>query len=344
MSENTALTKQEENQPVQMTKGDVLRLITFAVDQVKEMTTFGTGGSNGAPRSLAELKIWGGIIKSAGMIPKQTGNNAENEDTLISRAIAKIVEGDSWGFNPFQSQSLFHFIPTSGTIAPDYKALSARILGSGKYTYEILEQTPLTCSIQAYRIQNGQRVALKPVETYTREDAVQAGIYSQDRADEKVLGKWPDGNPKVAKKGFPEAHPRDHLFSKCIRRVFNKHCADLFFLGSGVKTAEDYEEETVVAEMPEQLKSADPNDEPFFATPAVEETEAPPEAPEDEIDPLEELLDNVATGLENALTAKQAKDILDKFGLTFKTLATADEETLEAILFELNGIAADKGA
>ncbi len=273
---STGLQTLEENQPVQMTKGDVQRLLTFAVEQVKEMTMI-PSASGRRSRSIAELKLWAEIIRSAGMIPAQKeGGKDIPEATLVNRAIAKIVMGDQWDIDEFSSQSLFHFIPVSGTIVPDYKALLARIAGSGKYRYKLSENSDTRCAGTLFELVGEKWIERGEVE-YTIEQAKNAGLYSEERALEKVIGKWPDGNPKVAKKGAWEAHTSVMLLSKWARRVFNLYCGDLYFLGGVVRTAEDYEEEILIdaAPAPQQITEAD---EPFFTNEPEAQLEPEPEA------------------------------------------------------------------
>jgi hypothetical protein len=247
---STALAKQEEAKEVVLTLAKVDKMINFAVQRATAQLAMSFG--SGTKRTMAELKEWGGLILEGDLIPKDKNYKGTEQEkkSLVARAIAKIVAGDQFGFDPISSQSIIHYIPTSGTLCLDYKGLEALILQSPKHGFRILEHTETRCIGNA--IVNGQ--VMEPPIEYTLEDAKIAGLWSQDRADEKAMGTWPDGNPKIAKKGAWEAHPKDMLYSKFIRRVFNRYCSDLLITRIAIK--EDLEEAESI-EQPKQLPEPD---------------------------------------------------------------------------------------
>ncbi len=137
-----------------------------------------------------------------------------------------------------------------------------------------------------------------------------AGLYDEDRASGKVTGTWPDGNPKIAKKGAWEAHTKDMLLSKLVRRLFIQHFADLYFLGATMKTSEDYQEEQAV-EAPKQIEAAKAEaDEPFFTN----EPEAPAEEIESAAEPAPDASKIPAESEADAILADLMKSINAKIG------------------------------
>jgi len=300
----TALTKEEANQAVQLTKGDVERLISLGLERGRSEAMALAGGSQ--KMTIGELKQWAGIIRMAGLIPADKANQAVPDAVLEARAIAKIMAGNDWGIQPFEAQSLFHFIPTSGTIVPDYKALLMRIKISGKYDYEIVELTEEICTVRGFRKMNGKMEAMSPDISFTKAEAINAGLYSEAVAE--GTAKYPNGDAK--KKGAWEAYTKDKLLARATNRLFKRHFPDLY--SSVHQTKEDVEDamlanEVIDVEAPKQIEAPKtPADEPFTET-YVESPEyvATPE-PADRSESIRADLETAANDLIKDLTGGDA--------------------------------------
>lgn len=249
------LSESEALQPVTLTKRDVERLINLGLERGRaEATPSRIGGM-----TIGEAQAWAVVIRTAGLIPQEKpkqGQPATPIEVLEARAIAKIMAGNSWGINPFEAQSLFHFIPQSGTIVPHYKAFLMRIKLSGKYDYEIVELTDDKCTLRGFK--HGQ--PLVPDVTFTLEEAINAGLYNPKLAAGEE--KWSDGNMK--QKGAWEAYTKDKLLARATTRLFGRHFPELYSSMPVTKTVEDLEDEGILAAQPAQIAApvVDPA-EPF---------------------------------------------------------------------------------
>lgn len=250
------LSESEALQPVTLTKRDVERLINLGLERGRaEATTSRIGGM-----TIGEAQAWAVVIRTAGLIPQEKSKQGQPVtpiEVLEARAIAKIMAGNSWGINPFEAQSLFHFIPQSGTIVPHYKAFLMRIKLSGKYDYEIVELTDDKCTLRGFK--HGQ--PLVPDVTFTLDEAIKAGLYNPKLAAGEE--KWPDGN--VKQKGAWEAYTKDKLLARATTRLFGRHFPELYSSMPVTKTVEDLEDEGILAAQPAQIAASvsDPADEPF---------------------------------------------------------------------------------
>lgn len=264
------LSESEALQPVTLTKRDVERLINLGLERGRaEATPSRIGGM-----TIGEAQAWAVVIRTAGLIPQEkTKQPVTPIEVLEARAVAKIMAGNSWGINPFEAQSLFHFIPQSGTIVPHYKAFLMRIKLSGKYDYEIVELTDEKCTLRGFK--HGQ--PLVPDVTFTLEEAIRAGLYNPKLAAGEE--KWPDGNVKP--KGAWESYTKDKLLARATTRLFGRHFPELYSSMPVTKTVEDLEDEGILAAHPAQLAATvvDPADEPFSSV-ASGAAPAPAYAPE----------------------------------------------------------------
>jgi len=268
------LSESEALQPVTLTKRDVERLINLGLERGRaEATPSRIGGM-----TIGEAQAWAVVIRTAGLIPQEKtkqGQPVTPIEVLEARAVAKIMAGNSWGINPFEAQSLFHFIPQSGTIVPHYKAFLMRIKLSGKYDYELVELTDEKCTLRGFK--HGQ--PLVPDVTFTLDEAIKAGLYNPKLAAGEE--KWPDGN--VKQKGAWEAYTKDKLLARATTRLFGRHFPELYSSMPVTKTVEDLEDEGILAAQPAQIAASvsDPADEPFSSVPVpatAPEPEAEPEA------------------------------------------------------------------
>lgn len=198
MTDKSTSLEKRDNEKLTITKGQVTKLVDFAVQQTAQKLQKLGGGSGGGSRTPAELEFWGGMIKHAGLIPQ---NKSEPDAVLEARAMAKIVAGDTYGFNPIESQGLIHFLPMSGSFKLDYKARLAIIRKSKKYDYKIIELTD----------------KLATVEIVTSKGSVGSVTYTIEEAK----------TAKLTDKDVWRKFTKDMLLSKAAHRAFNRLTPDL---------------------------------------------------------------------------------------------------------------------
>ena len=149
----TAIAKKHEEAPVeneqqalQITKGDVKRIVNYAVEETRQavMKIGGQPGSNLTPEAL---QFYAAMIRSAGLIPQ---SSREDRAVLENRAMAKIIAGDYFGFDPISSQTLIHYLPVNGTLQVSAEGRAALIKSSGRYDYQIMEHDKEKCIARFY--------------------------------------------------------------------------------------------------------------------------------------------------------------------------------------------------
>lgn len=114
-----------------------------------------------------------------------------------AQAVVKIQAGQEIGIPPFASMSGIHIIQGKPTIGAGL--IASRIKGSGKYDYEVKEQTEKICSIDFYQ---GKKMIGN--STFTLEDA--------KKAQTKNIDKF----------------PRNMLFARAISNGVKWFCPDVF--------------------------------------------------------------------------------------------------------------------
>lgn len=97
-----------------------------------------------------------------------------------AQAIVKIQAGQEIGIPPFAAMTGIHLI--QGKPAIGAGLMAARVKGSGKYDYRVIEQTDKTCSIDFY--QGKQKIGNS---TFTAEDAKKAGTKNMDKFPRNML-------------------------------------------------------------------------------------------------------------------------------------------------------------
>lgn len=125
-----------------------------------------------------------------------------------AQAVVKIQAGQEIGIPPFASMSGIHIIQGKPTIGAGL--IASRIKGSGKYDYEVKEQTEKICSIDFYQ---GKKMIGN--STFTVEDAKKAGTKNLDK------------------------FPRNMLFARAISNGVKWHCPDVF--AGPVYTPEEFD-------------------------------------------------------------------------------------------------------
>lgn len=132
-----------------------------------------------------------------------------------AQAIVKIQAGQEIGIPPFASMSGIHIIKGKPTIGAGL--IAARIKGSGKYDYKVIQQDEKACVIDFY--QGKDKIGNS---TFTIEDAKKAGTQNIDK------------------------FPRNMLFARAISNGVKWYCPDVF--AGPVYTPEEMNEIPVVTE------------------------------------------------------------------------------------------------
>ena len=91
-----------------------------------------------------------------------------------AKAAVKIMLGRELGLSPAQAIN-GTYLTKQGTLALSARTLAALIKASGKYDYRVLEKSPTICRVQI--LQQGRPIG---TETYTIEEAQQAGLTGRD--------------------------------------------------------------------------------------------------------------------------------------------------------------------
>jgi hypothetical protein len=86
--------------------------------------------------SLNQINFIGQTMAKSGMFPDVTDG---------AKALVKILAGKEIGVTPFQSMTNIHVIQGRPRWAPTLMA--AKVKGSGKYDYRVMDLTNETCSI-----------------------------------------------------------------------------------------------------------------------------------------------------------------------------------------------------
>lgn len=113
------------------------------------------------------------------------------------QALVKIMAGQEIGIPPFAAMTGIHIIAGKPTIGAGL--IAARIKGSGKYDYRVIEQTDKACSIDFY--QGKEKIGNS---TFTKEQAVKAGTKNIDK------------------------FPANMLFARAISNGVKWYCPDVF--------------------------------------------------------------------------------------------------------------------
>ncbi len=117
-------------------------------------------------------------IMSIGKAFAESGMFADTKSA--AQAIVKIQAGQEIGIPPFAAMTGIHII--QGKPAIGAGLMAARVKGSGKYDYEVKEQTEKVCSIDFYQ---GKKMIGN--STFTAEDAKKAGTKNMDKFPKNML-------------------------------------------------------------------------------------------------------------------------------------------------------------
>jgi hypothetical protein len=149
--------------------------------------------------SLNQINFIGQTMAKSGMFPDVTDG---------AKALVKILAGKEIGVTPFQSMTNIHVIQGKATMGANLMA--AKVKGSGKYDYRVMDLTSDTCSIlfkQRDSLAEGGWADLGKF-TYSLEDAKRAGLV-------KTGSSW-------------EKYPSNMLFARAISSGVRIYCPDVF--------------------------------------------------------------------------------------------------------------------
>lgn len=97
-----------------------------------------------------------------------------------AQAVVKITAGAEMGIPPFASMSGIHIIQGKPTIGANLMA--ARVKGSGKYNFKVVEHTDKVCTIDFY--EGPEKIG---TSTFTDADAKKAGTKNLDKFPRNML-------------------------------------------------------------------------------------------------------------------------------------------------------------
>ena len=117
-------------------------------------------------------------IMSIGKAFAESGMFADTKSA--AQAIVKIQAGQEIGIPPFAAMTGIHII--HGKPAIGAGLMAARVKGSGKYDYEVKQQTEKICSIDFFQ---GKKMIGN--STFTAEDAKKAGTKNMDKYPKNML-------------------------------------------------------------------------------------------------------------------------------------------------------------
>lgn len=120
----------------------------------------------------------------------------------VEQAATKLIIGRGYGISDYDSVTGLYI--RQGKLNMHANLMAAAIKASGKYDYEVEEQTDQHCSVQFFRVEPGVREPIGK-HTFTIEQANRAKLTSNFT--------W---------KQYPEAM----LFARCISAGYRAHCPD----------------------------------------------------------------------------------------------------------------------
>jgi hypothetical protein len=137
----------------------------------------------------------------------------------------KVLAGLEMGFKAFQSMTGIHIIKGKPTVGAGLMA--AKIRGSGKYDYEVLEQSDSICRIAIFEaifkqdVVDLKRQLIRGVVDKARYDAaievIALGVSVFTKEDAQKAGTQNMGK-----------FPKNMLFARCVSNAVKFHCPDVF--------------------------------------------------------------------------------------------------------------------
>lgn len=126
---------------------------------------------NGLPANLTEAINMGKVFFDSGLF---------TDLKSAAQAVVKIQAGAELGIPAFSSLSGVHIIQGKPTIGAGL--IAARVKGSGKYDYRVIQQDDKACSIDFY--QGKEKIGNS---TFTLEDAKKAATKNMDKFPKNML-------------------------------------------------------------------------------------------------------------------------------------------------------------
>lgn len=117
---------------------------------------------------MTEPMEYGKVFAESGVFP---------DVKSAAQGAIKVLAGREVGLSPLQSLNAFYFV--NGRLAMVVQAMAALIKKSGKYDYQIDNQTAEGCTISFYRIQEGKKEKIGE-STFDKTKAAKAGIINKD--------------------------------------------------------------------------------------------------------------------------------------------------------------------
>jgi hypothetical protein len=102
------------------------------------------------------------------------------DSASAAKCFVKIMAGAEMGLPPFTSMNAFHIIKGKVTLAAG--TIAARIKGSARYNYRVIEKSSTRCSIEF--TENG---VVAHVETWDADRAKRAGVQNMDKFPDAML-------------------------------------------------------------------------------------------------------------------------------------------------------------
>lgn len=148
---------------------------------------------------VTEIMSIGKAFVESGMFP---------DVKSVAMAVVKIQAGQELGVAPFAAMSGIYIIAGRATVGAGI--IAAKIKGSGKYTYKVVEHTDKICSIDIYqgKVKEGN-------SSFTLDEARKAGTKNMEK------------------------HPKNMLFARAISNAVKWFCPDVF--NQAVYTPEEME-------------------------------------------------------------------------------------------------------
>jgi hypothetical protein len=278
------------------------------------------GSAGNAPLTMNELKFFGQLVQQAGLVPKEQGMS---DQQMQMRAMAKIVAGHAYGFDPILSLSCFDVI--NGKVGPTSACISLLIKRSGKYNYKVVTWTHTECDLLF--VGKAADGTWKPLghSTFTIDDAKKAGY-----VDGANKHNW----TKI---------PRNMLLARAITNGKRLFCADVMdtggYIGSGQNAIEsELPPDDLEYAEPAQLEAGSPEIVDVNEAADYTAREVTADAPEDTdpVDANESRLLDLRTAVKEALVEKVGGLPSDqKRFLQGRVIDTESAEVLESMLADL---------
>jgi hypothetical protein len=117
---------------------------------------------------MTEPMEYGKVFAESGIFP---------DVKSAAQGAIKVLAGKEVGLSPLQSLNAFYFV--NGRLAMVVQAMAALIKKSGKYDYQIEEQTAEGCTISFYLLGGGKKELIGK-STFDKIKAAKAGIINKD--------------------------------------------------------------------------------------------------------------------------------------------------------------------